>query len=1401
MFIFQTSAMKKELTPDQKNEMSRLTQEYLGKAYDLRNDKGQISKLTQEYLGNLLDIKNGFWNKPSYATSTPRKSDYFVELTPERMQAIDKEVQIVMNRYSNLILSQTTPTGLYGHDLKKPFGADDFLKDMDDMRMQFSSDSELKYIASKMGKVINEKYEAAFYAGQDNANRTFEGALKKPFEGNASFNEIKGYMEGAFLHMTAVQKALDGLTSVMKASLDKNYLLPPNEALKEQFKYFMGGSELDAFIKDLKSPAKRESAIGQLFDKLRYGSDGTSKYAEFVAPVIETNYGEGAGVLDRLFPFLGRGELVNSTTLDKTEQFFRILATDQEVAKKWVEMRNSLPETSSFLMSQKQYLVPNNTTITRDRYDVVAALSFLQAYDKGKFMDRFSDAYAKQFLGIIGGEGDYVLPTPVPSTILQNYKTLDNFYTRTEADPQEFLRVVQELTVGVSNIYLQNFGATFKSNDIKSRTAAANWFLSTVTALSSDRKLGDIMRRYMDSQRPPIQLRPAEALVMVGPSIYDIDNIESQLRSFVATLPTQFDDMNGYQRAVDDYLTRNPPGISIARNSGYLGQLGLGDFADAYINNIHKVFMDMMSKRTPFKPETAAISGYGNYLLNQSGIMERIDTNAALTGYNGYMTNTYNVDKNIQLDPQTWDQTYNRTTTNEIFSAKNVIDPMRVPLELFDVYANYMKTVDKNLLKEEPVDKTKTNMDAMMNAGMRRIGNLYVIFHADSEKENGVWKANNVMADAYVRRDEGWYRVYFREDKNGPDIEKELNRQLREVYTEFSTSVSPSTLIRGGFEHQSSVDKTLSLTLAYPAGATAADIKKLLNDNGIVLKDDADYGKFAPIADKELQSVEGTDDKSYKILRNGSNLEVSVYEQTVSRIAFFAGFETKVADKRLAVLGIKTASDNKAAFSALEVGKTKPKTDGEGNVVEGEKAKIVTVGWMDMTHEEKQFNGYSNQQAQFPLSIQNPSSENTRFIKPEHDLFLASYHVVDRFYGMVMGGADLAGGVARGRNWGAGSIAQFNNGIMRFMGNGMVSSEYVDFGGFVNAGKGIAPSYGAVATVKNLGEEGNWKLTLSALVDNNIPKNKIKDQASFAVLVDNLKKLGEEIETETKSDKWKKEEENASYRAGRTEDWTQRAIDILVRMRELVPADAIGDIRTDFSVALESGKTVHKISLSKIAGADDSIEGNYVVTMHSINIGDKTSVSVVAGVKAYETQVGDAPPSPTQTPLPDNFGGIRFKYDSTTSFGYTAYNLFSSNPQAHVFTVAHDFNSAKNLKAMLNIKVMPKEGETVDFYIGNTMVRAKAEYDNLNTMKSVNVAADYNIGKAIGATLPIFAGGGVRYTDAGQLKMIEPRIHVSSSPSDKLSFDLSIGVLHGWTPGEGGQYTTGTGAVTVRWRF
>jgi len=61
MFLFQTSAAQKELTPEQKSQMSKLTQEYLGKSYDVRGDKAKLSELTRKYLGDVYDVKNGFW--------------------------------------------------------------------------------------------------------------------------------------------------------------------------------------------------------------------------------------------------------------------------------------------------------------------------------------------------------------------------------------------------------------------------------------------------------------------------------------------------------------------------------------------------------------------------------------------------------------------------------------------------------------------------------------------------------------------------------------------------------------------------------------------------------------------------------------------------------------------------------------------------------------------------------------------------------------------------------------------------------------------------------------------------------------------------------------------------------------------------------------------------------------------------------------------------------------------------------------------------------------------------------------------------------------------------------------------------------------------------------------------
>ena len=804
-----------------------------------------------------------------------------------------------------------------------------------------------------------------------------------------------------------------------------------------------------------------------------------------------------------------------------------------------------------------------------------------------------------------------------------------------------------------------------------------------------------------------------------------------------------------------------------------------------------------MSKPTPFKPETGTISGFGNYLF-QNFENSIANTNVALSGYNSYMTNSYNRSSNITRDTQTGDKTFENTTINENLNASNVMNPFGIPAQLYNVYVNYMKNVNTSALGEE---KVSDNMDGEINAGVRRVGNLYVIFHENSDKENGVWKTKNVTADAYVRRDEGWYRVYFRNDRNGQDVERGLNNRLTEKYAEFSTAFSPSVLVRGGIEQQQQVEQTMALTLALPQNATATDVENLFKGQNIPLKNSSDYAALLALADNGLSNVEGADGKTYKVLRKGNDLQVNSYDETVSRMAFFIGTEIKAGDKRLAVLGIKTPGDNKAAFGSLEVGKTKPKQDAKGTVVEPEEPKIVTLGWMDMTHSEPQFNGYSSvQQPQLPINVQNPSATDSRFIKPKDDIFLASYQVVDRFYGMIMGGGDVAGGVARGRHWGAGAVAQYDGtGVTRFMGNGMVSSEFVDASGFMSAGKGLYPSYGGVATIKNVLKK-NWNVVISALVDANIPLNQIKDTASLERILTDFQTLTQEMETETSKPGWQDETKNAQYRADRTADWSRRSIDILERMRVLVPSDILGDIRTEFSVALETGKTVHKISLSQVTGQDNVSQGNYVVTMHSVNFGEKTSVSLVAGVRAYETNMGQ-PPSPTQVPLPDNFGGMRFKYDSRTSFGYTTYNLFSSNPQAHVFTVAHDFNSANSLKTMLNLKIIPKEGQDIDFYIGNTKFRAKAEYDNLNTMKSVNVAGDYNIGKAIGATLPIFAGGGIRYTDAGQLKMIEPRLHIGSSPSDRISFDVEAGWLHGWTSGKSGRYDTATGTITLRWRF
>lgn len=1261
-----------------------------------KNKAENIAKLDEIYTNALVNLR-----------PVAKQENEFMTISAARKSEIEKEATKFISDYANFALSLTNPSAFYGQDLLQPAKAKELLNSFDDLTGKMNGKDEIQFLQENMLRFAENRYLALANAGMNDPSKLYQRIILAPFE-NQNLDVARGSMRSAMQYMTNVQKAVDGLTMLSKSMLDKSYSLPNNAVMAAYFTKILGSDgEAQKFVKDyLAGGASAKDAVARLFEKL----NSKNEYRDYATLVLESNYGEKAGVLDNLFPLLGAGNNRYLDAINKAESFFTLLAGNEYAQKKWAEFKGKLSGTASDLISQKQYLLPGNSTATRDKYDVVTALSFLSAYEKSEYIkSTWTDQYAREFLGIIGGTDQLPQPTPVPSTILQHHKAIDTFYARTEDNPQQFLRIANELALAVSTIYQQGFGASFNisPNDfssIESRVSAANRFMSQITVLSSDKLLADLMYRYMNSQRPPISLLPPEQLVSVVPPVQDIDNVGTRLHQYVAGLPLQFDDLNGYQRSVEDYLTRQPEAPYAAKASKYLAQIGFRDFADAYLNTIHQVFSSIMSKRTPFNPNLIEASGYENYLRNINEL-ERTNVNASLSGYNGYVSNSYNRNKYFTYDNM-GKEASGSDYLNELFRMQNVQSPAGMPVQIYNAYLNYVRDHQTNVGYE----KVSQEMNSQLNADVNRAGNLAMVLHTNSLKENGQWKVKNLWADTYVRRNEGWYRVYFRDDQNGDDLKNRLTHK----YAEMSVSLSPETLFRGGLEEQYRND-----------------------DKGTYRKD-----------------------------------------------AFFLGFETNVRDKRTAVLGVQTVSGNAAALGSKEIRKSKDNNP-----------RVVTLGWLDLTHTETNADGtpvYGNQQPQ--VGVQNPDQTGGegQFILPKEKIFLASKLVVSKFYGMMMGGGDIAGGVARWKHAGAGAVAQFNHGIRKFYGNGMVSNAFFDANAFVKADESAHPSYGGIVTVHDV---AGGELTISGKVNSERRINNQTVYTSVESLMARLDTLMSDISTNTGGTAWGQQDQYP-LRQNKTEEWTKEAIAILEQLRILVPTDILGNVLNDYSISYQKDNHVHKISLSRIAGPGNK-DGNYVVTMHDFNINDQTSVSITAGVKAFETASKYDNQSGAK---PSNFGGMKFRHDNTC-FGFTSYNLFSPD-QAHVATIAHDFDGEKKLMSMLNIKAMPGRGGMVDFYLGNVNYRFKAEYENVSGMQSGSVAADYNInkwGKIFSSMIPVYAGAGIRYTEANELHVTEPRLHLSTSPTNDFSISLDAGAAIGKTPN--GKYVTATGTITMRYKF
>jgi len=440
----------------------------------------------------------------------------------------------------------------------------------------------------------------------------------------------------------------------------------------------------------------------------------------------------------------------------------------------------------------------------------------------------------------------------------------------------------------------------------------------------------------------------------------------------------------------------------------------------------------------------------------------------------------------------------------------------------------------------------------------------------------------------------------------------------------------------------------------------------------------------------------------------------------LERIGYFAGFENSKTDTRLSSLFAKTASSNQLFMSSVGI-------DMRSGRQSRVKPKVVSFGFIDLKNEETDIEGRTLQQS----GIYDPSGQ----IKPEHRVWLASYKVVDKLYALAMGGEDIAGLRLETKKAGFGGLMKFNQGVEHFFGSGRYASTTFEANAYLDY-KNKEQYLGSALLRIKLGEDVYLNIT-GTKASGSLNLLNANAQTSRQ-LAQEFQDLMEDMNSTTSSEKWKEEGKNYAFKQQKTEEWTQRTLDLLEKVRLYVPSSFLSDLRTEFSVGLEAPGFTGKLSLDKIASQSSGEESD----LYFVSMTDFKNISFTAGVRLGEDMTGNRI---------TNFAGMKFTEGSTV-FGITGYNFFSPD-QSEAFTVAHYFDDG--FIARFDAKLLDAaKGYDLAVFVGNQKVKITLGKEKIKDLSSYRSA----ILVSLGQESPWFVGSGFRYTEAGPLIMREPSI-------------------------------------------
>ena len=501
----------------------------------------------------------------------------------------------------------------------------------------------------------------------------------------------------------------------------------------------------------------------------------------------------------------------------------------------------------------------------------------------------------------------------------------------------------------------------------------------------------------------------------------------------------------------------------------------------------------------------------------------------------------------------------------------------------------------------------------------------------------------------------------------------------------------------------------------------------------------------------------------------------------------------EVAEGRLAALGVKTPENGKLGALSYANKKARENAGKEGSGNWG--GTVISAGAFTYGTDQTNLVGKQSWSTDALNQTGNQIGAAVQEDVKKEAFGFASYTLINRLYGIVIGNPNLVAGKIVGQNIGMSSFGA--SGLMRWGGDAartyMFDGQYqyadiVNVQAFGQNREGMLERTGARATI-NIG--GQKEIYLYG-VDNtvlNMPLYR-KNYQTFEQIYKQAADLRDEIDEYTTggpNSKWS----TAKGRNALLRGFAQRQFNILDEIHKAQTGNALGVVENQFTAGLIDKKNgdALKISLArvKIEKTDDAStlfensDAMYLSSLTSWNVsknkaGNKVISAVIGFPVGYFGKTKEEKEFGKQYSV-KNYIGAKYTVNDI-AFGITGNNLGSTkqNPTAMKMSIGYvnpKFNAGGNLK------LFEGGGHTEDFTIGNQRVLlGTITHGNVAGTNSISLAVTRAFGFAAAATTINYGTLYGRMSTTGDLKTAEFGAAYEMQYGDRLSLRATTSLVN-----------------------